>query len=232
MRLAGLLAVLALAACGPAADEKVAARDYDAFYLWAGVAPPPELARARTVYLLAGEVRRDGRYVSLRASPRVAHAGVWLVVRAQSLDWEPGLRQRILVELDRWAAAGNRLEGLQVDFDASTRGLDRYGTFLRGLRAALPPRYRLSVTGLMDWSANGDSAQLGRLRGIIDEMVVQTYRGRTTIPGYEAYLRSLSRVAVPYRIALVEGGAWREPAGLRDDPDFRGYVVFLLAKAR
>jgi hypothetical protein len=29
-------------------------------------------------------------------------------------------------------------------------------------------------------------------------------------------------------VALVEGGAWREPAALKQDPLFRGYVVFLL----
>jgi hypothetical protein len=29
-------------------------------------------------------------------------------------------------------------------------------------------------------------------------------------------------------VALVEGGEWREPAALRADPLFRGYVVFLV----
>ena len=38
----------------------------------------------------------------------------------------------------------------------------------------------------------------------------------------------LQRLPLPYRVALVERGEWRAPAGLARDPEFRGYVVFLL----
>ena len=137
----------------------------------------------------------------------------------------------IVAELDRWAA-GNRLAGLQVDFDASTKGLDRYAQFLRLLRQRLPARYKLSVTGLMDWSAHGDPAALAALRGVVDEVVVQSYQGRHTISGYDAYLAKLARVPVPYRVAVVEGGDWREPAGLSTSAGYRGTVVFLLPGAR
>lgn len=65
-------------------------------------------------------------------------------------------------------------------------------------------------------------------RGVVDEVVIQTYQGRRTIPGYESYLASLARLPIPYRIGLVQGGEWRAPAGLNADPEFRGYVVFLL----
>jgi hypothetical protein len=30
------------------------------------------------------------------------------------------------------------------------------------------------------------------------------------------------------KVGLVEGGRWIEPKGLRSDPNFNGYVVFLL----
>jgi hypothetical protein len=223
------LAALALAACTPP-EPRVDPAQHDAFWLWAGVKPPAALAQARTVYLLAGEVRRDGAYVPLRDTPQVRRAEVWLVVRAARIDWSAPVEARIMAELGRWAAR-SRVAGLQVDFDSSTRGLDRYGAFLKGLRARLPRRYRLSVTGLMDWSAQGDPAALDGLVGTLDEIVVQTYRGRTTIPEYGAYLKSLSRLRVPYRVGVVEGGVWREPAGLRDDPQYRGTVVFLLNPA-
>lgn len=219
---------LLLAACAPAASGRVEAEDYHAFFLWAGVRPQPVLDRADTLYLLAGEVRRDGRYLPLRAIPRIARAEVWLVVRSQSLDWSAAAQAQVLAELDRWRAAGNRVAGLQVDFDASTRGLDGYAAFLKDLRHRLPQPYRLSITGLMDWGANADPAALGALVGVIDEIVVQSYQGRETIPGYERYLAKLSRVPVPHKVALVQGGEWREPAGLRSDPLFCGYVVFLV----
>ena len=68
MRRAALALALLLAACAPAASGRVAAEDYRAFFLWAGVRPQPVLDRAETLYLLAGEVRRDGRYLPLRAA--------------------------------------------------------------------------------------------------------------------------------------------------------------------
>lgn len=228
MRRAGLTLALLLAACAPAASGRVEADNYRAFFLWAGVRPQPVLERAETLYLLAGEVRRDGRYHPLRAVPRIARAEVWLVVRSQSLDWSPAVEQQLLADLERWRAAGNRVAGLQVDFDASTRGLDGYAAFLKDLRVRLPQSYRLSITGLMDWGANADPVALGALVGVIDEIVVQSYQGRETIPGYERYLARLARVPVPHKVALVQGGEWREPPALKPDPLFRGYVVFLL----
>ena len=228
MKAAAFVLALLLAACAPPGASRVEAERYDAFFLWAGVKPQPALDRARTLYLLAGEVRRHGRYVTLRATPQVKHAEVWLVVRAQSLDWPPATLERVGNDLARWEAAGNRLAGVQIDFDASTRGLDRYAAFLKTVRARLDPRFRLSITGLMDWSANADPAALASLRGTVDEVVVQSYQGRTTIPGYEGYLTKLARLPVPHKVALVQGGEWTEPAALKADPLFRGYVVFLL----
>ena len=220
--------MLLLAACTPTQPERIEAERYDAFFLWAGVRPQPVLGRAKTLYLLAGEVRRDGRYHPLRATPGIDHAEVWLVVRTQSLDWPPATRQRVMDELARWQGGGNQLAGLQIDFDASTRGLDRYAAFLKSLRGQLDPSLRLSITGLMDWSAHADPAALAALKGTVDEVVVQSYQGRTTIPGYNSYLARLARVPVPHKVALVQGGEWREPAGLQADPLFRGYVVFLV----
>lgn len=228
MRRLALCTALLLAACGPGGSQQVRAEDHNAFFLWAGVRPQPVLDRAKAVYLLAGEIRRDGAYEPLRAVPRIRADEVWLVIRAQSLDWSPQVTERVLAELARWQGAGNRVAGLQVDFDASTRGLVRYAAFLKALRAKVPAEYRLSITGLMDWSANADPAALAALQGTVDEVVVQSYQGRATIPGYDRYLARLARVPVPHKVALVQGGEWREPAALKSDPLFRGYVVFLV----
>lgn len=217
----------------PVQAGRVNAAQHDAFFLWAGVKAPDVLARAKTIYLLDGEVRAGSaaRFVPLRpAVPHVRHAEIWLVVRLERLDWEEPVWRRVLADLDRWQAAGNRLAGLQLDFDARTRGLDRYAAFLAEARRRLPRRYRLSITGLMDWSAGGDPAALAALGNAVDDVVLQTYQGRRTVPGYEAYLRSLARLPFPYRLGLVEGGEWRAPPELARDPRFRGYVVFLLPR--
>lgn len=226
-----LTACLALGACAKEAPKTVDPRRHDAFFLWAGVKPPPVLAKARTLYLLDGEVRAgdNRRIVPLRPqAPRIGHADVWLVVRTERLDWHEAIYRQLLSDAARWEGSGTRLVGVQVDFDAATRGITGYAAFLVDLRRRLPARYRLSVTGLLDWSANGDPAQLARLRGVVDEVVVQTYQGRKTIPGYEGYMAGLMRLPLPYRVGLVEGGEWRAPPGLERDPEFRGYVVFLL----
>lgn len=235
MRRLGWLAALALAACAPQPASRVDPADYRAFYVWAGVQPGPEVTSAEELYVLGGEVRRDDpqQLVQLRPQePRLKKQRLWLVIRAQSLDWGPELRATILRDLDRWAAASPGMQGLQVDFDASTPRLGEYAKFLKDLRGWLPGRYKLSITGLMDWSANGDPAALAGLQGVVDEVVVQSYQARTTIPGYERYLERLARVPVPHKVALVEGGVWQEPAALRADPMFRGYVVFLLRQER
>ena len=220
------LALLA-AACDGRVPGRVDARDHEAFWLWAGVEPQPMLEQAKTLYVLDGEVRADG-YVPLRPQPpRVAGPQLWMVVRTDDLHWSEASYAAVLRRLERWKV-GNRLAGVQIDFDARTKYLGEYAAFLSDLRERLPPSVQLSITGLMDWSANGDPAGLAGLSGTVDEVVIQTYQGRETIPGYEAYLAKLKRFPIPFRIGLVQRGAWAEPAGLNTNPNFRGYVVFLL----
>ena len=208
----------------------VDAARYDAFWLWAGVRPQPVLDRARRVYLLMGQVesRPTVRLVAQRpAVPRVTGPEVWMVVRVETLRWTPLVHAQLLAQLARWRAAFNRVAGVQIDFDARTRHLGEYATFLADLRRRLPRDCRLGVTGLLDWSANGDPAGLDALAGTVDEVVLQIYQGRHVIPGYSGYLTKLDRVKVPFRIGLLQGGEWQAPARLASNPRFRGYVVFL-----
>lgn len=224
---------LAVAACEPADPDRVDVERHDRFWLWAGVQAPPG-AKAREWYLLDGEVRATdpGRFIALRPGvPSIGDSDVWLVVRTDTLDWPDGGAEVLARRADRWARSGSRVVGIQLDFDARTRGLADYAEFLAEFRRSLPPRYRLSITGLMDWSANGDPAALKRLEGIVDEVVVQTYQGRETIPGYEFYFDRMRGFPIPFKVGLVEGGRWVEPDGLSKEPNFGGYVVFLVNDA-
>jgi hypothetical protein len=226
--------LLALSAASPVAAGTVRAADYDAFWLWAGVRPQPALAGAKTLYILQGQVApragadEAGVLVAQGgAVPHLTRGEVWLDYRAHTLDWSPAVYAEILARLARWRAAGDPVAGVQIDFDSSTRHLADYAAFLRDLRARLPPDCRLSITGLLDWSSQGDSASLSALGGVVDEVVLQTYQGRHTIPGYQAYLARLSRMTIPFKIGLVEGGDWTAPPDIAANPWFRGYVVFL-----
>jgi hypothetical protein len=226
-----LLVALLIAWASPVVAAPTDAGDYDAFFLWAGVKPQSVLAGARSLYLLQGQVD-DGdpvRLISQRpALPKVSEAGVWMVVRVETLDWPDTVYNQVLATLGRWRAAGNKVVGLQIDFDAGTRHLENYATFLADLRKRLPADCRLSITGLLDWSANGDPAGLAALGGVVDEVVLQIYQGRRVIPGYAGYLAALDRLEIPFRIGLLQGGDWEAPVRLADNPWFRGYVVFLI----
>lgn len=225
--LVGLVA-LWLAACSGETSDKRPANE-ESYFLWAGVPAPPKLGEADSVYVLSGEVQAatPGEFVPLRSQPPSAQGpDVWLVVRTETLDWNEAVFQRVERDLAQWNASTN-LVGLQIDFDSGTRNLDRYGEFLRTLRGRLPADYRLSITGLLDWSANGDPAALAQLAGVVDEVVVQTYQGRSTIPGYQSYLAGLKHLPFDYRIGIVKDGGWHGPGDLASDPHYRGTVVFL-----
>jgi len=231
-RLAILFIALALAACRAGEPDRVRSSDYDSFWLWAGVQPPAALARAESVYILDGEIEgAPARWKPLRpGTPRTREPEIWLVIRTDTIDWPPAAIEAIAERADRWTRAGNRMAGIQIDFDARTKRLGDYSGFLTRVRTALPRRYKLSITGLMDWSANGDPEDLQRLRGIVDEVVIQTYQGRSTIWGYERYFERMRGFPIPFKVGLVENGRWVEPRTLRAEPNFRGYVVFLLPK--
>ena len=203
--------------------------DYEQFFVWAGVRPVAVPDRVRVVYILGGEVGRKGppHLILRNAGPHAGRATVWLVVRTDRLDWNPATTDAVLATLVRWHAAGNAVAGLQIDFDAATGAVDRYVGFLERLRQVLPVRWHLSATGLLDWGAHGDPAALARLSGTVDELVMQTYRGRHTEPGYADYFPALARLPVRHKVALVAGGAWCPPAALAADRGFAGYVVFL-----
>jgi len=224
------MSALALTCSVPARAIPVVADRYDAFWLWAGVRPQPVLKQARQIYLLQGEVVAGDpvRLIAQRpAIPHITGPEVWMVVRVQTLRWTPHIYDQLLAQLTRWQAAGNHVVGIQIDFDAHTRHLADYAAFLGDLRHRLPGGCKLGITGLLDWSANGDPMGLDALAGIVDEVVLQIYQGHHVIPGYADYLRRLDRLPIPFRIGLLQGGDWLPPPALVTNPRFRGYVVFL-----
>jgi Protein of unknown function (DUF3142) len=227
----GSLVALYFAFAGSVHAENVRAQNYSAFWLWAGVNPQPVLKQAQQIYVLAGEVTGQNpvRIISQRSAiPRIENSKIWIVYRAQTIAWNEEVLREVLRQMAVWKANGNSLAGLQIDFDAGTKHLERYAAFLKTIRSKLPREYALSVTGLLDWSANGDPAGLDGLAGVADEVVLQIYQGRKVIPGYAAYLQKLDRLKLPFRIGLLQSGEWQAPEHLADNPMFRGYVVFLL----
>ncbi|SIP90476.1 Protein of unknown function [Aeromonas sp. RU39B] len=224
-------AALALPAYGDA-PVRVDASRYQAFWLWSGTRPQPVLSGADTLYLQQGEIlaRPAGpRFYPLGRQPsRLPVNRLWLVVRVNLLPLTAIHHTRLAHLCQRWRAAGNPRVGIQIDFDAATRRLADYADNLTRIRQQLPTWCGLSVTGLLDWASQGDVTVLNRLP--VDELVIQTYQGRHSVPDVERYLPALLKLTRPFRIGLVQDGQWDMAweQALARSPWYRGAVVFLL----
>ena len=211
--------------------DVVQAEDYASFWIWGGVKPQPVLAQAESLYILQGEVAVERQRTKLTpqgmAVARLRKGEIWLVYRVNTLDWPPEIMPQIAARLNLWRLSGNPVIGLQIDFDAGTRQLRKYAAFLRQVRQELPAEYRFSITGLLDWTSNGDIGAINQLKRIVDEVVIQTYQGKKTVPNYSSYLRQTGRLTLPFKIGLVQGGTWQPDKKLESTSWFRGYVVFL-----
>lgn len=214
------------------AHANVNATQYDEFWLWSAVRPQPVLAQAKTLYILQGQIseqRGISRFIPQGiAVPRLHHGQVWLTYRVETLNWSENIYRSIRQQLIRWQKQGNPVAGIQIDFDARTLHMQEYIAFLTTLRQQLPEQYALSITGLLDWSNHTSPELVNQLADVVDEVVIQTYQGRHTIPTYATYLSRLANLKIPFKIGLVQHGEWQAPAYLQQSAWFRGYVVFLL----
>ncbi|MHA3104080.1 DUF3142 domain-containing protein [Acinetobacter sp. ANC 3791] len=228
--------LLGLVSC-PLAYSHVDAQHYQQFWLWGNIQTRPYLSNATELYILQGEVkfsRSEQRSqlipqgIGLRTFPR--QQKVWLVFRATHLQWQTETTMQIIQRLQQWKNAGNQVIGLQIDFDSGTRNLGSYADFLMQLRQKLPKPYHLSITGLLDWTNHQDPQTLSKLQQSIDEIVLQSYQGQHTIENYTQYVQRLKMLPIPFKLGLVEHGTWQPPSDLESNPNFLGYVVFLLPK--
>ncbi|EMA8633270.1 DUF3142 domain-containing protein [Cronobacter sakazakii] len=210
--------------------------DYRAFWLWSGVRPSAALRQAEVIYLHQGDVvTRQGKAAFVRLGQPVARLrapALWLTVRLERLDLSDEMLDTLARLPVRWAQAGNPVTGLQIDFDAATRRIGDYGQFLTRLRARLDGRFALGVTGLLDWAQTGSVAQLNALP--VDELVVQTYQGRDTVPGYARYLPALLGLRIPFKIGIAQNGEWdkAQEKTLAASPWYRGAVIFVMNDER
>ncbi|MFE8100319.1 DUF3142 domain-containing protein [Brenneria goodwinii] len=233
-----ILLVLPLRSGASAQAGSVDAAQYQAFWLWAAVRPQSVLHQAQTLYLYQGEIaRRQGKVVFLRQgipASKLRVTSLWLSYRLTTLSLSDEHLNRILKLQESWRRHGNQVRGIQIDFDAKSYQLAGYAAFLRQLRQRLPEDCRISITGLLDWSKTGEVAELNRLRNSIDELVIQTYQGRSTVTHYADYLPALQKLTIPFRLGLVQHGKWDKKwqRRLAASPYYRGEVIFLVNPPR
>lgn len=230
--------IFALTACKPSqsaqASESINANNYESFWIWGNIKSASYLSQAKELYILQGNIHfdRSTKQSILTAQGiapiRMPHQKIWLVYRNHHLNWKNNELISILQRVKRWENIDNRIEGIQIDFDAKTQNLHDYAVFLTQLRSQLPRKYKLSITGLMDWSNLQNTKTLQLLRQSIDEIAIQTYQGSTTIPNYPKYLNKIAKLNLPFKIGLVQYGQWDRSVDFTNNPHFKGYIVFLL----
>ncbi|MDO5542723.1 MAG: DUF3142 domain-containing protein [Acinetobacter sp.] len=212
----------------------VDAADYSSFWIWGNISSATYLQQAKELYILQGEIKWDRTTQRSEFRPqgisilKKPNQSIWLVVRSYHLNWSTENIQQIIQRLHQWESQDNQIEGLQIDFDARTKNIQQYAEFLAKFRQHLPKQYRLGITGLLDWTNVRNQTALALLRQNIDEIAIQTYQGSTTIPNYANYLAKISQLKLPYKIGVVQHGQWQAPSHLTKDPNFKGYIVFLL----
>ena len=165
-----------------------------AFWSWGAETPAQvdverasDATRARVLFMRAGQLDFDkGRVVRVRAFKGRAPANVelHLVYNATPALLEAFERvdegalaaaavETFRADSERATKDGAKVAGLQLDIDAPTRLLARYGRVLQMARASLPANTRLSVTGLPTWM--NARAPLREMLGAVDFWVPQFY---------------------------------------------------------
>lgn len=227
-------------------DEIINTKDYEQFWIWTPPEDDAKLSQAHTLYILQGEIRPPNipyyrpntnenadRAALATLTPQglgvrsLSDKKIWLVYRATSQEWSDEVMAQLIERLEKWQRAGNQVMGIQIDYDAPTYQLDKYAQLLRHVRQQLPAHYQLSVTGLLDWSNQAEDPQFMQLSDAVDELVIQTYQGTTTLTNYSRYLKKLENLPFDFKVGIVEDGQWQGAAFLENNPHFKGYVVFL-----
>jgi hypothetical protein len=232
-----ILLSLILLIPSPSSPSVALKSQYTEFWIWGGIDPTQSYTQGKQFYVLQGFISENRHKIIFTRQGMQAVNGfgsVILVYRLNTLAWNRIIRDTLLNHIQAWEYRGNTVLGIQLDFDARTNNLDQYAGFLRKVRLDLPEPYGLSITGLLDWASQGDPAVLESLRGVVDEIIFQTYQGKHTIPNYPAYLKSLAKLRFPFKIGLVENGEWdkRYEHALSQSSYYQGAVMFLLPEGR
>lgn len=220
---------------GQANASEERSRSNEAFWIWPHARLSEVDSEGRTIYVLQGHLRRM-RSGAIGVTPqgpgprRLKSTRVWLVYRLSTQDGVEELLRASLSRARLWKQFGVTIEGFQLDYDAPTAKIGTYAEFLRRLRQRIPDDFKLSVTGLADWSTTGRASDLKQLTTTVDEVVVQLYQGSKPVAHLEKYARGLARLQQPFKIGLLPT-MQLDSASLKAiavSPFFQGSVTFVL----
>jgi hypothetical protein len=187
----------------------------------------------REVYLLQGNFLKtpsgqtDYQHKGLYPHPLKAQK-VFIVFRLRGMVDAGTVASAYRGLVRQWSEHQVVIAGLQLDYDAPSRGLPGYAAFVDKVRSGLSKGTFLSVTGLADWVVSAPKQDLKILARSCDEIVFQLYHERHPVPYPERYFKALAAFPEPFKIGLLETDIGNETrAGrLTDNPSYRGIIHF------
>jgi hypothetical protein len=208
---------------------QVDATHFRQFWRWPNAKLPQGLQIER-LYFLQASWHQPGLWVDHQAyATKLQHINhCVLVYRLETLADASEIVPKIKSDIDRWQSQGNRISGIQFDFDSGTNVLESYADFLATARRLLPKEITLSVTGLMDWG-NSATDNLSSVQQATDEIIFQTYQGKKTLPHLRPYFKKILAKKIDFKVGLVDGGSI-DPNDFTDvlsSAHFKGFVIFM-----
>ncbi len=204
-----------------------------AYWLWAGH-KVQNFHSDSVLYLHQGHVKKPNAkergFLSLGFSPhKIKARSLYVVIRMDNLLYDTQFILALVRRIKRWESRGNKVEGLQLDFDSSTLKLLKYSNYLKFVRATLPVQYKLSITGLADWLVSGQQHVIA-ISQSVDEIVFQLYQYKTAHKNLKPYFLSLKSSGIHFKLGLVQRGKYnkRQLRQLTGLPNYRGSVIFTL----
>lgn len=203
----------------------------ESYWLWSGKTAVG-LPENSTLYIHQGTLERgkDGKPPTLRkqglGSINLSSHPIYIVYRIENLLYPNEIANLFKDDCHRWEKKGNKIIGLQIDFDSPSKKLDSYIDFLSNLKKMIPDTYLLAVTGLADWASSSPQAALRRLSHEVNEITFQLYEGSNEIPYIDSYVNSITRLEIPFKIGIMENQRYILEKYHFDAKFYRGSIIF------
>ena len=203
------------------------------YWIWAGISANDAPTNYQ-LYIYQGAVQGEGSKFFFSKKGIFPHPlkaeKIILVYRVQGarMDAE-NLGKLFLFHAQLWRRHEVSVSGLQIDHDVPTAKLKSYSIELTKIRKKLPKEYKLSITGLADWSMNASPDSLKALHMSVDEIVYQIYQTDSYVPEAEKYVRALEKNRYPYKLGLL---MHKSPPFLIEDLKYRKGIVYFIQRKK
>jgi len=184
------------------------------------------------LYIMQGAISKVdniNQFYNQGLRARFIDKNVYLVLRMNTLDDSDDFLNLIDNLIWQWEIKGTTILGIQLDYDSATLKLASYATKLETIRSKLPSKYKLSITGLMDWLVSGNISELESISNFTDEIVFQLYQINNYYNLNQAFV-AFNKATFDFKVGLLNNHHENSTIvnNLRELPNFTGYIKFII----